>query len=80
MLTKEITDNSCKFSRWTMQSLIDGVDKMKFAFIQRDGQSTKTHRVVGFQSIKTKAFAAQINLNVPNCWAVFKDVVEAVQK
>ena len=80
MLTKEITDNSSKFSRWTMQSLMDGVDKMKFAFIQRDGSSTQNHKVVGFQAIATKAFATQINLNVPNCWAVLKDVIETVQQ
>ena len=33
MLTKEITDNSNKFSRWTIQSIIDGVDKMRFTFV-----------------------------------------------
>ena len=47
MLTKEITDNANKFSRWTMQSIIDGVDKMRFAFVQRWEGSALTHKVVG---------------------------------
>ena len=52
MLNKEITDNASKFNRWTMQSIIDGVDKMRFAFVQRiDFSSNKAHRVVGFASV-----------------------------
>ena len=30
--------------------------------------------------MQTNAFAKQINLNVPNCWAVLKDVIETVQQ
>lgn len=77
MLNKEITDNASKFNRWTMQSIIDGVDKMRFAFVQRhDFSSAKVHKVVGFTSVTPDAFANQINLNVQNCWAVLKDVVK----
>lgn len=32
-LNREITDNASKFNRWTMQSIIDGVDKMRFGFV-----------------------------------------------
>jgi hypothetical protein len=32
-LTREITDNSSKFCRWTVQSLLAGVDKMRFGFV-----------------------------------------------
>ena len=32
-LNKEITDNASKFNRWTMQSLLAGVEKMRFAFV-----------------------------------------------
>ena len=76
MLNKEITDNASKFNRWTMQSIIDGVDKMRFAFVQRnDPASNKVHKVVGFISVSPDKFANQINLNIQNCWAVLKDVV-----
>lgn len=32
MFTNEIHDNSCKFSRWTVQSVLGGVTKMRFGF------------------------------------------------
>ena len=77
MLNREITDNASKFNRWTMQSIIDGVDKMRFAFVQRvDNNSSKAHKVVGFINVNPDGFANQINLNVQNCWAVLKDVVQ----
>ena len=79
MLNKEVTDNASKFNRWTMQSILDGVDKMRFAFVQRTNfTSNKAHNVVGFVHVKPDAFASQINLNVQNCWAVLKDVVQTV--
>ena len=79
MLNKEITDNASKFNRWTMQSIIAGVDKMRFAFVQRtDIDSAKSHKVVGMANVNPTAFAGQINLNVQNCWAVLKDLVGSV--
>ena len=78
MLLKEVTDNANKFSRWTIQSIIDGVEKMRFAFVQRMENSTTTHKVVGATTVNTISFAKQINLSIANCWAVFKDVIETV--
>lgn len=80
MLTREITDNANKFSRWTIQSILDGVEKMKFAFVQRLEGSAVTHKVVGTINVQTNAFAKQINLNVQNCWAVLRDVISTVQQ
>lgn len=78
MLTKEITDNACKFSRWTMQSIMSGVDKIRFAFTQRINNSADNHKVVGHASVNPEQFAGTINLNVQNCWAVLKDLVVSV--
>lgn len=65
MFNKELSDNASKFNRWTMQSIIAGVDKMRFAFVQRTNlASNKAHNVVGFISVKPEAFAGQINLNI----------------
>ena len=33
LLNKEITDNASNFNRWTMQSILCGVQKMRFAFV-----------------------------------------------
>ena len=79
MFNKELSDNASKFNRWTMQSIIAGVDKMRFAFVQRTNlASNKAHNVVGFISVKPEAFAGQINLNIQKCWAVLKDLVSTV--
>ena len=34
-LTKEVQDNSCKVSRWVVQSILAGVDQIKFVFVSR---------------------------------------------
>jgi len=77
-LTREISDNATKFSRWTVQSLLSGVDKMRFGFVQRADSKGEVHKMVGSFSVETKSFAGQINLNMSNCWAVLKDVIGVV--
>jgi len=56
-LTKEIADNTTKFCRWTVQSLLAGVGKMRFGFAQRSDATGVNHRVVGSFTTDTKAFA-----------------------
>lgn len=54
---------------------------MRFGFVQRtDPNSSLNHRVVGSFTTETHAFANQINLNVENCWAILKDVIESVSQ
>ena len=76
---KTIVENACNFNKWTMQSILDGVDKMRFAFVQRvDPDSSRSHKVVGFNSLNPESFAAKLNLNISNCWAVLKDVLVTI--
>ena len=76
---KTIVENACNFNKWTMQCILDGVDKMRFAFVQRvDPESSRSHKVVGFNSLKPESFAAKLNLNIQNCWAVLKDVLVTI--
>lgn len=80
-LTREMTDNASKFNRWTMQSLIAGVDKMRFAFVQRVNiESNKAHKVSGFISVMPEMFAKELNMNVQNCWAILWDLIQTVQR
>ena len=65
VMNKEISDNTTKFNRWAIQSIIAGVDKMRFAFVQRaEHTSNKSHKVVGFESLVPDSFANTINLNL----------------
>ena len=45
-LTKEVQDNSCKVSRWVVQSLLAGVDQIKFVFVSRKYQKDSNHHVI----------------------------------
>ena len=51
---------------------------MRFGFVQRADTTGLTHKVVGSFTVETSAFCHQINLNMENCWAILKDVVETI--
>jgi len=79
IFTRQIQDNSCKVQRWIIQSTLAGVDNMKFAFVTREKPSnTQKHLILGTITQKTKAFSDQSNLNMSNCWAVVRFVIEVV--
>mmetsp|Transcript_21162 Transcript_21162/g.26105 ORF Transcript_21162/g.26105 Transcript_21162/m.26105 type:complete len:144 (-) Transcript_21162:244-675(-) len=78
-LNTEIIDNTCKMSRWAIQSILSGVDKMRFAFVQRvSTSSSKSHHVIGFSSHNPNTFTGQLNLKMANSWAILKDVVSTI--
>lgn len=79
-LSKEISENTAKISRWTVQSILGDVRKMKFAFVQRADSKAEQHKVAGTYQIETHDFANQINLNMPKCWAVLRSVIESVMR
>jgi len=78
MFTNEIHDNSCKFSRWTIQSFLGGVQKMRFGFVQRLDSKGETHKLVGTFTQDTLSFLTQMNINLNNCWATLRDVIVTV--
>ena len=45
-LTKEVQDNSCKVSRWVVESILAGVDQIKFVFVSRKFQKDPNHHVI----------------------------------
>lgn len=78
MFTNEIHDNSCKFSRWTIQSVLGGVQKMRFGFVQRADSKAEAHKLIGTFTRDTQSFLTQMNINMANCWATLRDVVATV--
>ena len=57
-LNREITNNSFKVTRWLVQSLLAGVDYIKFAFVGRKdpGLNTK-HVILATHTVKTESWA-----------------------
>ena len=57
-LTKEVQDNSNKISRWVVESLLAGVEQIKFAFVTRKTPKDNTkHVILGTYGIETKSFS-----------------------
>ena len=78
-LNTEIIDNTCKLTRWTIQSIISGVETMRFAFVQRvNTSSSKSHQVIGFSTHNPQNFTGQLNLKMANSWAILKDVISTI--
>ena len=65
--------------RSTVQSLLAGADQIKFAFFSRKNTKSNTaHSLIGTYGLATNAFANQINLNMSNCWAILRDLVDSI--
>lgn len=78
-LTKEVQDNSCKVSRWVVQSLLAGVEHIKFAFVtRRKVKDPSSHVILGTYGIDTKSFCNQVNLNMATCWAILQQTIDCV--
>ena len=57
-LNSEVSTNAFRVSRYLVQSLLAGVDFMKFAFVSRkDMGKNNEHVVVGTHTVKTVAYA-----------------------
>jgi translation initiation factor 3 subunit D len=78
-LTKEVQDNSCKISRWVVQSLLAGVEQIKFAFVtRRNTKDPSRHVILGTYGIDTRSFCNQINLKMEQCWAGLQQLIDCV--
>lgn len=53
---------------------------MKFAFVSRKKmEENKNHVVVGTHTVKTKAWAKQLNMNMDKMWCIIKRICEEVE-
>lgn len=78
-LTKEVQDNSCKVSRWVVQSLLAGVDQIKFVFVSRKYQKDPNHHVIlGTYGTDVRSYQNQINLSMTQCWAILQEAIDYI--
>lgn len=78
-LTKEVQDNSCKVSRWVVQSLLAGVDHIKFVFVSRKYQKdAQNHVILGTYGTDVRSYQNQINLSMTQCWAILQEAIDYV--
>ena len=78
-LTKEVQDNSCKVSRWVVQSLLAGVEQIKFVFVTRKLLKDPAHHVIlGTYGTDARSYCNQINLSMTQCWAILQQAIDCV--
>ena len=76
-MATEIKNNSNKLSRWTVESVLAGVNTMRLAFVSRTNpKAIRGHVVLGTANVKPREFAAQMNYSLGNGWGVVKTFVE----
>jgi len=77
VLATELKNNSFRLARFTQQAMLAAVPELHIGYISRvpDKDPVK-HSIVGTQQYHTKDFAAQINLNPKNTWAVLRKIIE----
>lgn len=81
VLANELKNNACKLAKWTIQSILAGVDNMKFGYVTRfNVKDSGRHVILGTQQFKPIEFAQQINLNMDNGWGVIRCILDLVMQ
>nr|ODN81272.1 eukaryotic translation initiation factor 3 subunit D [Cryptococcus depauperatus CBS 7841]ODN99732.1 eukaryotic translation initiation factor 3 subunit D [Cryptococcus depauperatus CBS 7855] len=81
ILASEMKNNSAKFARWALQSILVGADQMKMGYISRaNARDAQRHVIVGVQSLKPADFARQMNVSVANGWGIVRTIADLVLK
>ncbi|KAI1004441.1 Eukaryotic translation initiation factor 3 subunit D [Podosphaera aphanis] len=77
VVATEMRNNSCKLSRWTVQSIIARADVMKLGFVSRaNPKSNDRHVILGVVGWKPRDFAQQMNLSLSNGWGIVRTIAD----
>jgi translation initiation factor 3 subunit D len=77
VLAIEAKNNSNKVARWTLSALLGGCDMMKVGFTTRvSPKDSVNHQLLVTQMQKPKDLAVQLNINLDNCWAIVRSIVD----
>ncbi|ODO03489.1 eukaryotic translation initiation factor 3 subunit D [Cryptococcus wingfieldii CBS 7118] len=81
IVASEMKNNSAKFARWAIQSILVGAEQMKMGYISRaNAKDAQRHVVVGVQSFKPADFARQMNVSLTNGWGIVRTIADLVLK
>ena len=62
-----------------MQSILAGVEHMKFAFVTRRHLKDPNHHVIlGTYGTDTSMYRNQINLNMTQCWSILQLMIDVI--
>jgi translation initiation factor 3 subunit D len=80
-LAMEVKNNSARVARWTLSAMLAGCDMMKVGFVARvSPKDPHNHTLLVTQMQKPKDLLAQLSVNLGNCWAIVKSIIELCYK
>ncbi|KAL9713051.1 hypothetical protein Ac2012v2_004292 [Leucoagaricus gongylophorus] len=81
VVATEMKNNGSKLAKWTVQSVLAGVDIMKIGYISRANPRDNTHHVIlSTTSVKPTDFAIQLNVSLANGWGIVRMVTDLCMK
>jgi len=81
VVATEMKNNSCKLAKWTVQSILAGVEVMKLGYISRAGPRDNTrHVILSTASMRPTEFAGQLNVSLANGWGIVRTVTDLCMK
>lgn len=79
IIAAELKNNNNKFSKWTNQAILAGVDTIKLGFVSRVNFKDNTkHTILGVSSYRPQDLAMQINLSTGNGWGIVKSYIDII--
>ena len=79
VLATELKNNSCKLAKWTIQSILAGVDVMRLGYVSRvTSNNNYSHQILSTQTFKPKEIAQQVTLSINNIWGIIKTISELI--
>lgn len=77
VLATELKNNANKIAKWTAAAIVSGVDLIKLGYVSRaTWRDNQNHVLLGTQAVKPRDFAAQMNLNMDNCWGIVRALLD----
>ena len=76
-LAMEVKNNSNRVARWTLAALLAECEVLTVGFVARASpKDNHNHILLVTQMQKPKDLATQLNLNMGNCWAIVKAIID----
>lgn len=76
-MAMEVKNNSNRVARWTLSALLADCEVLKVGFVTRQSpKDNHNHTLLVTQMQKPKDLASQLNINMRNCWAIVKAIID----
>lgn len=77
ILATEMKNNNFRLARWTISSILAGVDVVRMGFVTRQNfRDPSKHLICGVQQFRPTELVTNINLNIDNCWGILNYIIQ----